>query len=99
MADGRYALRQRLGEAMAGHRERDVGEGLREVAEMPAGSRIGLLGEQPDVVLELEQPLVHGGRLVETALLDIGRDEPERAGQERTFAGVQAVGDLLGAVA
>ena len=48
--------------------EREVRERLREVAELPARSRVVLLGEQADVVAEVEQPLEELARLVVLAL-------------------------------
>jgi hypothetical protein len=35
----------------------EVRERLREVAELPPGDRVVLLGEEADVVAEIEQPL------------------------------------------
>ena len=37
--------------------QRDVGEGLRKVADQAAGARIVFLAEQPDIVAQRQQPL------------------------------------------
>ena len=71
--------------------EREVGERLREVAELAAGDRVVFLGEQADVVAEVEQPLEQLARLVVPALQRQHLDEPERAGEEDALAGGQPV--------
>ena len=50
--------------ASAAADEREVGEGLREVAELRPAMRIVLLGEQTDIVAQREQPLEELARLV-----------------------------------
>ena len=66
--------------------EREVGERLREVAELPAGDGVVLLGEQPDVVAEVEQSLEQLAGLVELALPGEYLDQPERAGEKDALA-------------
>src|SRR5437868_10722608 len=74
--------------------ERDVCEGLREVAELAAEVGVVLLREQAEVGAEREQPLEELPRLVEPALEREVVDEPERARQEDALAGRQAVDRL-----
>jgi hypothetical protein len=45
-----------MGEVAGGGDERDMREGLREVADQTLGPRIVLLGEQPDIVAQCQQP-------------------------------------------
>src|SRR3954454_12929353 len=47
--------------------QRDVRERLREVADLAAGRRVVLLGEQPDVVGERGQAVVQVARLLAAA--------------------------------
>src|SRR5919201_5497043 len=71
--------------------EREMGQRLREVAEQTAGARVVLLGEQADVVAQIEQPLEQLARLVELALQREYVREPERAGQKDALTGRQSV--------
>src|SRR5919198_4058631 len=71
--------------------ERDVREGLREVAELAAELRVVLLGEQAEVGAEREEPLEELPRLVEPALEREVVHEPEGAREEDALAGRQAV--------
>src|SRR4029077_18252158 len=48
--------------------ERQVREGLREVPELPLRDRVVLLGQQADVVAQVEQPLEQLPRLLLGAL-------------------------------
>jgi hypothetical protein len=50
--------------------QREMGEGLREVAELALGVRIVFLGEQPDIVAEGEQSLEERAGFVVPALED-----------------------------
>ena len=71
--------------------EREVREGLREVPDLPPGRDVVLLGEEPQVVPEREQPLEELLGLLAAALQHHHLHEPERAGQERPLAGREAV--------
>ena len=51
-----------LGEMRGGVDERDVGEGLRKVAELASRARVVLLGKEADVVAQSEQPLEQRAR-------------------------------------
>src|SRR4051794_14846149 len=77
----------------------EVREGLREVAEVPAGVDVELLGEEPQRRGDAQQPLhqVAGSLL----LADDGQGghQPERADQERALLAAEAVVGLLRAVA
>ena len=66
--------------------EREMREGLREVADESLALRVVLLRDQPEVVAEGEQPLVELHGLVEPPLPREHRDEPERAGEEDALA-------------
>src|SRR3712207_708969 len=48
---------ERGGEVAGGVDQPDVGERLREVAELPPGERVVLLGQQADVVADRQQVL------------------------------------------
>src|SRR5512141_569543 len=63
--------------------QRQVGERLREVADLPAADDVVLLGVQAQVVTQGEQPL----------------NQPERAGKELALAAGQAVVGGIGRVA
>ncbi len=52
--------------------EREVAERLGKVAELPAGRRVVLLGEQAEIVAVGEQPLEQRGGLVQSAGDSIG---------------------------
>src|SRR5207253_239157 len=80
-----------LGENERRAYQAEVGEGLREVAQLAAGDRVELLREQPDVVPEVEEPLEQLARLVLLPLQRKHLDEPERAREEHTLPRRQAV--------
>src|SRR5438477_11924872 len=61
--------------------ERDVREGLREVAEVAARARVVLLGKQADVVGEAAKALEELARLVAAPEHDQAVGEPEAAGE------------------
>ena len=46
-----------LGEVHRGVDQRNMEEGLGEIAQLPTGHGVVLLGQEPDVVAEVEQPL------------------------------------------
>ena len=80
--------------------QRQVGERLREVADHPLARRVVLLGEQADVVGQRRRSRSHQRvRVVEPPGRGVGRDQPERAGQERVLVAGQPVDAGLGAVA
>src|SRR5690242_1261255 len=62
--------------------ERQVGECLREVADLPAAGDVVLLGVQAQVVTQGEQPLEQLPRLGLAAVERERLDQPERAGKE-----------------
>ena len=75
-----------MGEIAGRGRERDVREGLREIADLALAARVVFLGEQPDIVGEREQPLEQALRIGVAAEHDVVVDQPEAAGKERAFA-------------
>ena len=76
-----------------------VRERLREVAQVPAGSWVDLLGVEAERAGIAEHALAEIARLVEFVDLNQGRHEPERADQEGPVPALEAVVGLLGAVA
>jgi len=60
----------------------EVGECLREVADLPAAGDVVLLGVQAKAVTQGEQPLEQLPRLGRTAVEGKRLDQPERAGKE-----------------
>src|SRR5207248_7027097 len=86
-------LRRSVGarEIARGVDQRHVGEGLRKIPEEPSMRRIVLLGEQPDVVAERDEPLEDLARLRAAPLQRQVVGEPERAGEECAFAGWQTI--------
>src|SRR5688572_23152969 len=96
------ALLGRLGggaEVQRGVDQRNVGEGLRKVAEETPGDRIVLLGKQADVVGEAEEALEQRARFVHAALQAKVVGEPEAAGEEHALARRQPVDRLVREVA
>jgi UDP-N-acetyl-D-mannosaminuronic acid transferase (WecB/TagA/CpsF family) len=76
--------------------ERDVAEGLREVADQPSRPRVVLLGEEADVVAQVEQALEALAGVVAPAHLLEAVHEPERAHQEGALVTGQAVVGIAG---
>src|SRR5262249_42414934 len=70
---------------VCGHDQREVGEGLREVADLPAQLGLVLLREQAQVVAEADQALEQRLRLVDPPSEGGGVGEPEAAGEECPF--------------
>ena len=66
--------------------QRQVGERLREVADLPAAGDVVLLGVQAQVVTQGEQPLEQLPRLGLAAVERERLDQPERAGKELALA-------------
>src|SRR6267142_1408864 len=64
----------------------DVREGLREVADEPSRVRIVLLGQEADVVADVEEALEERAGLGPPPLQGQIVGEPERARQKRPFA-------------
>ena len=75
--------------------ERHVGERLREIADQPPRHRVVLLGQQAEVVAEVEQPLEELAGIVVAPEHAQAVGQPERAGEERALPAAQAV-DLTG---
>ncbi len=98
-------LRALLGRTLPGAKvvgavdQPDVGERLREVAELAAPHRVVLLGQQAHVVAQREQVARTARRPRPSAQQREVVDQPERAGEERALARRQAVDRLLRAVA
>src|SRR5258708_9086619 len=76
-----------------------MAEGLREVALQALGPGLVLLGEQAEVVADGEQALEQLLGVGQPADRDVGVGQPEAAGEERAFARLQTVVDLMGVVA
>jgi hypothetical protein len=57
--------------------QRDMRERLREIADLPAGSRVVFLRQQSEIVAQIEKPLEHRPRVGITSLQDIIVGEPE----------------------
>ena len=73
-------------EIECGVHERDVRECLGEVAQLALRARIVLLGQETDVVSQVEEVLEETARVGETAEEDQVVRKPEAAGEERAFA-------------
>jgi hypothetical protein len=73
----------------------DVRERLREIANLPSGSRVVFLRQQPDIVAQFEKPLEHPPRVGIPALQDVVVGKPKTAGEEGTFVSGQAVNCAL----
>src|SRR2546428_12857569 len=69
----------------------DVGEGLRIVTDQTPRDGVVLLGEEPQVTAERQEPLEQGYRIVDPP--DQGQvvDQPERAGKEGALCPGHAV--------
>src|SRR5437868_2214304 len=87
------------GQVMRGIDQRDMRERLREIAHLPAGSRIVFLRQQSEIVAQIEEPLEQRPRVHIAALQDIIVGEPEAASKERSYIPRQAVNSALGVVA
>ncbi len=79
--------------------QREVRERLREVAQVPAGVGVELLGVEPERRRDAQQALHQVARVLQLADDRQRRDEPERADQERALLARQAVVGLVGLVA
>ena len=66
-------------------------EALRGVSALIAGFRIDLLGEQPDIIAALDQPLERGLGLGGAAVEGKAAHAPEGAGREGALVTVEAV--------
>src|SRR5205085_1609539 len=77
----------------------DVRERLREIADLPAGSRVVFLRQQSNIVAQVEKPLEHQPGVGIPALQDVVIGEPEAASEEGPFVAGQAVDSALGIVA
>src|ERR1700687_3185971 len=75
-----------------------MGEGLREVAELPLLGRIVFFGEQPDVVTQRQQTLEERPRVIIATEHRIVVGEPEAAGQEGAFSPGKTVRSRIGVV-
>ena len=91
-ASSTSACRSRRPVEIAGSTDdREVGEGLREIAEKSTLSDIILFRQQADIVPQPEQALEQGTPLVHTALQDQVVRQPERASDKCYFARWQRV--------
>ena len=75
--------------------QRHVGEGLGEVSDQSTGHRVVLLGQQAQVVAQVEQAIEELAGIVLAAEQGQAVGQPERAGQERPLAAGQPV-DVAG---
>jgi len=66
-------------------------EGLREIADQPAGLRIVLFAQQADIIAQIEQAIEQRPRVMPSALQHIGINQPEAAGQESPLAWRKAI--------
>src|ERR1700735_942760 len=71
--------------------ERDMGKCLRKISELAAKNGIVLLGQQADVIAQIEQTQEKLPRLLMTTRDCIVVREPERARQERSLTRRQPV--------
>src|SRR5207253_912245 len=71
--------------------QRQMGERLREVAQVPAGVRVDLLGVEVQRAGEGQQPLAEPPGPRQLADLDERGHQPERADRERTLLAGQPV--------
>jgi hypothetical protein len=78
-------------EVERGVHEREMGERLREVPQQSAGVRVVLLGHQPEVVAEVDEPAEQLVRLVVAPEQLVAVAEPERAREEDALARRQPV--------
>src|SRR4051794_28754516 len=87
--EGRPGLRG--GDGLRRANQRQVAEGLREVADLALARHVVLLGQQPEVVRQIEQPLEELARLIDAVVQRERTDQPERAGEELALVTRQAV--------
>ena len=80
-----------LQQVMGGVDQADVGEGLGEIAQLAAGARVVLLGQQAEVVAHRQEALEQRRRVVGPVELDVGIGQPEATGQESGLRAGQAV--------
>src|SRR5215217_5350012 len=85
-----------LAEVHGGVDQRDMGEGLGEVAQLAAAGRVVLLGQQPDVVAQPQQPLEQLSGILEPADQGVVVGQPEAAGQEGSLPAGEPVHRLPG---
>src|SRR2546423_6894816 len=78
--------------------QRDMREGLREIADLPAGSRVVFLRQQSEIVPQVEKPFEHRPRVGIPALQDVVVGQPKTASEERSFIPRQSVNSTLGVV-
>ena len=78
--------------------QRDVSEGLRKISELASKNRIVFLGQQANVVAQIQQTLEEIARLLRAAGHRIVIGEPKRARQERAFARRKSIDAGLGRV-
>src|ERR1035437_3235352 len=83
--------RLRTLEQKCGVHQRQVGERLRKVAQLALRLRVVLLGEQAQIVSQLEESLEHRLALITAPSEHQSIDEPERAGQEGAFLACESV--------
>ena len=71
-------------------------ERLGEIADHPAGVGVKLLGQQSNVIAQVEQAVEGLRRVIVSALKSEIVGEPEGAEQERPLAGRQSIDVLSG---
>ena len=76
----------------------DVRERLREIADLPAGSRVVFLRQQSNIVAEVEKPLEHQPGVAIPALQDVVVCEPKAASKKGALIPRQAVDSTLSVV-
>src|SRR5437762_10611307 len=79
--------------------QRDVRERLGEIAHLTLRPRIILLGEEPDVIAEREQPLEESARVLMAPLQHVVVRKPKAASDEGALAAGKPVVGLLTIVA
>ena len=67
----------RIGQRVGGIDQGDMRESLREIAQVATGDRVVLLGQQPKIVRQSEQPLEQAPGLGEPAAQGVGVAQPE----------------------
>src|SRR6516162_1736402 len=76
-----------FGEVRRGVDDRNVGESLREVPELPFTDRIVFLRQQTEIVSERKQALEQRDRIIAAANQCQAVGEPEAAGEKNAFTG------------
>ena len=86
---------ERMMNVMRSVDERDVGQGLREIARLTPRRRIVFLRQQSDIIGDGCDALEQFARLVDIAGEDVDVGEPQGAGKERAFVRERFAGSRL----